>query len=667
MKKHLFLLSSVFAVLSLQAQATMSVASNTGVKVKTGTTLYVGGEMKVANYTDTSKKVSNEGNIKITEKLTNENSTGDNFVNELPSTGNYGQLIINNGVTNVNVGQIASTLKFKSGFNFYPISIPYTNVTAQNIVEDLSLNANQAFGGYTSGAYGWDGNRVPNNALFIWDNDKYQYTHLASNYQFGTEEANGKYYAINNSDLSKAGKLDLSNPKTIKGTPVKNEVSVTLKRYNTLENKYKRVGDTSASVLDNKNIGVNEYGEAYGSYIIDFATALPAGWANYYTDVNSNGVETTDFGLRVYNLGNPYTSNINIASSTANSQFWDNLDALVQYGHQDYNVDTNEVGSNVSGSYGGEFRAMTGQGAGDENLGFVAPFQTFAVKMNNSMPENVTFTFDDAMKTFNKPATAQGAFINSVFAKSNTQRAEIKQVGLDLYDANNNFTGVKTYVVASNVYEALPVEAKGKEIYDHTLNDELTGIYTLQENENGTVNEAFAKNKTYINGVNEDKYIAKPIHLVFQNGKGEYTFKARLNKNLLNNKNSFYFEDKKEGKVIKIDENFSYTFNINGTDKDRFILYWAALPTQEVTKDITEEYADTTVVFKDQNTYKVRFDKEMQRADVFVYSISGQLINVDKGVNTFNDYIVPVVGNASVYIIKIVGDNGKVVTKKIIK
>ncbi|MBN3662015.1 MAG: T9SS type A sorting domain-containing protein, partial [Ornithobacterium rhinotracheale] len=56
-----------------------------------------------------------------------------------------------------------------------------------------------------------------------------------------------------------------------------------------------------------------------------------------------------------------------------------------------------------------------------------------------------------------------------------------------------------------------------------------------------------------------------------------------------------------------------------------------------------------------------------KKADVFVYNSSGKLLSVAKNVDATKDYIVPVQANTTVYVVKVVGDNGSVVTKKIIK
>ena len=96
-------------------------------------------------------------------------------------------------------------------------------------------------------------------------------------------------------------------------------------------------------------------------------------------------------------------------------------------------------------------------------------------------------------------------------------------------------------------------------------------------------------------------------------------------------------------------------------------MYWAATPNNEKVEEVAKQEVNTTIVFKDVDTYKVRFDKGIKKADVFVYNISGQLVNTSRNIDASVDYIVPLKGNSSVYIVKVVGDNGQVVTKKIIK
>lgn len=644
MKKHLLLIATAFCVFSAKAQ-TMYVAPNTDVKIQSGALLYVSGGAKVDTYTDASKKVSNEGQVKITGGLQTSNDDGSSFVEEHIGAGKYGQLIVLNGIANT--GKISAKVKTpdNSRFVYFPLALPYSGVTATDVVKQLfGDNAvSSAFVNYVGGRGGFDKNRYKN-ALFVWNNEKYQLDHLTADYPIGQAGKQADYYAVN-AKYAVAGEL-ASAPKTLVGVPVNNDVTVTLNKY---------------SLKTKKNNDVNQWGEAYGSYISDFTMAQPNEWTNYHVLADQGKVNNTDFGARIYYLGNPFTSNINL--SKLGADFLNNVQAIVQLEQEGYTEEVNkgnastakDADSNVT-----TYQAITADGTGDVNrLAVVAPFQTFQVKMKESMPETTQVTFNDNVKTFEGPT--QGDLVNVMFGKQ-TNRS-INQLGLDLYTAKNQNTGARTYVVASNIYEAA-AKGKGTEIYNIAMSDKSMGIYTLQENEDGSV--AF-EDKTYINGVNADKYIAKPIHLVTQNLQGKYTLKARLNDALAANNNTFFFEDKKTGKVVKVTQNFAYTFTGNGTEKDRFVLYWAKTPEKALEQNLAKEQLSATQVYKEGNSFKVRFEKGINKADVFVYNISGQLISVAKGVSTSTDYVVAVKGNAGVYIVKVVGDNGKVTTKKIIK
>lgn len=633
------MIASVFAAVSLQAQTVVYVAPDTGVKVKPNTLFYVGGDMKVANYTNSVKKVSNEGKVKITKKLINSNNDGSNFVNEFPKTGEYGQLIINSNTSENNVGDITSVVRFNSNFNFQTIAIPYTGVTTESFVKEVfgleeSDDISNAFISH-SGNGKFVRNRYKN-PLFYWNNETYTLDNLAQSDDLKGPE---KEYAV--SSFSKLGDLQTALKTKLSGTPHKDNLSVTVTGY----------------VPGPTNKTTNKYGEYYGSYIFDFTKTIEKskGWGDYKQP--GDGVDNTvdKYGANIYHFGNPYTSNIDLSKGVG---FTGVGASIYQFQSNNY-VEGTSPGQRISYS---PITAATGEGAGDPAQ-YVRPFQSFYIKLPDLAKGSThQFMFKNEMKTFNLP---NNTVSNVLFTKNSSLRPIINQVGLDLYDTNG-FTGVKTYVVASDIYDAAQ-QGVGAEVYNVSMSDKDTGIYTLQENEDGTINEQLSVGKTYINGVNADKYVAKPIHVVFQNGKGQYTLKARLNESLENNKNAFYFEDKSTGKIQKVTKDFEYTFNVNGTEKDRFVLYWAATPNQEKVEEVAKQEVSSTVVFKDADTYKVRFDKGIKKADVFVYNISGQLVNTARNIDASVDYIVPLRGNSSVYIVKVVGDNGQVTTKKIIK
>ncbi|MRI62583.1 T9SS C-terminal target domain-containing protein [Ornithobacterium rhinotracheale] len=640
MKKHLFLIASVFAAFTANAQSpTLTVTSNTNVKVQNGALLYVGGKAKVENYTDTTKKVSNDGKIKITNGLTNGNSTdGKNFVNEFPATGQYGQLIVLNEGTNT--GSISSGVKFGKSYVFYPLALPYKNITAGDVVKQIwGIDGSSAFVAFQAGRNPKFPNFDPKryqNPLFFWNNDTYTLDQLASGDEIGKSGTEARYYAVSDYSSLNGARMDKIS---LSGTPINKAFDVTLNPYH--------VSD---------NFAENKWGEVYGSYISDFTMDKPTQWDKY--GLNDVKYENTgNFGDNIFFLGNPYTSNIDLKELINQSSAQSSIVALIQFTNvndvNNYNVGVNN--GTASNAYGKNMNGATGQGGGDANLFVVRPFQTFAVKTNAS----VTLKFNDDIKKFD---IAKAETPNNMFAKAGNDDFSLVQVGISLFTKDGQETGQKTYVAASDIY------AKRNEIvtelHNIALKDDNTGIYTEQDQEEVATRGG---GKLYVNGINADTYVGKPVKLVMQNANGAYIFKANLNKEAKESANKFFFEDKKTGKVIKIGEDFAYGFTSNGTEKDRFAIYWAAAPKANSVAESAKEATNTTTVFRVGNDFKVKFDKGIRKADVYVYNISGQLVSSAKAVDASTDYVVPVQGNATVYIVKVVGDNGSVVTKKIIK
>ncbi|MCK0203693.1 T9SS type A sorting domain-containing protein, partial [Ornithobacterium rhinotracheale] len=638
MKKHLFLIASVFAVVTANAQSTFTVKSNTNVKVQSGALLYVSGKATVDEYTDNgSTKVSNEGKIKITNGLENKNnSDGSNFVNEFPKTGEYGQLIVLNQGTNT--GFISSSVKFGKGYVFYPLALPYSGINAGQVVSQIwGQDGSSAFVKFEAGRDKkfpkFDPKRYEN-PLFFWNNDAYRLDHLVASDEIGKLGTQARYYVV--SDYSSLGgprkdKILLS------GTPINKEFSVTLNPYH--------VSD---------NFAENQWGEVYGSYISDFTMAMPSQWKKYgiNDEVYTN---TGNFGDNIFFLGNPYTSNIDLQQLFAQSSAQSSIVALVQFTNEDEGnkYDKNVNKGTASNAYGKNMNGVTGQGGGNTSLFVARPFQTFAVKTSGK----VTLSFNDNIKKFDIANTSTP---NNMFAKTSNSDYSFVQVGVSLYTKDGQETGQETYVAASDIYSKRNEDVI--ELHNIYLKDNNIGIYTEQDQEEVATRGG---GKLYVNGINSDTYVGKPVKLIMQNANGAYVFKAKLNKEAKESANKFFFEDKKTGKVIKIGEDFAYGFTSNGTEKDRFAIYWAAAPKASSVVDAAKEATNTTTVFRAGNDFKVRFDKGIRKADIYVYNISGQLVSSAKGVDASTDYVVPVQGNATVYIVKVVGDNGSVVTKKI--
>ncbi|SZD72557.1 Por secretion system C-terminal sorting domain [Candidatus Ornithobacterium hominis] len=636
MKKNLFLIAAFSGFVFSQAQvATAFVKGDTNVKVKQNTLFYVGGDVKVGSYTDNSNsKVSNEGNIRVTGNFTNENidsngRNGKNFVNEYVKGNHYGQLIIDGQVS----GEIEGDLELTNNIAYHPISLPFSNYTYEDMVRDAFAGKTVQYHGYNPKSNKkYDPNRYKN-PVFVWNNKTFTLDHVVNS----TRLTPGNYYAVNTMESTWGA---IRGQKTqYFGEPQAADVSITLTGYE----------------VPNK-LDLNAWGEAYGSYISDFTKEVPNGWNTNIS--GGNDLDGGTFGDNIFWLGNPFTSNVDLGEIS--NLLGGKVTAIYQgqsnkYTRKDGNGEAVHGKVNASLIY-------TKNGTGDASALKLRPYHTLGIKAEDlSKGETQNFVFKQAMKTFNIGSDTP----NTVLRRGNSASV-VYQAGMDIYDAQGNDTNSRFYVVAGDIYEA---EAKGEgiEIYNTNFNDAALGAYTLQEKEDGSVAENLVENKVYINGVNF-KYAGKPIQVVFNAPEaGNFTFKTRLNETLENSKYNFYFEDKKEGVVKKVTPDFEYSFTANGKETDRFVMYWMQTPSQLAPKEIEEVRTPQTIVFKDFDTHKVRFDSDWKSADVYVYSINGQLLYADKKVSTQNDYTLRLGNSTGVYVVKAVADNGEEVTKKIIK
>src|SRR5690606_15614828 len=97
---------------------------------------------------------------------------------------------------------------------------------------------------------------------------------------------------------------------------------------------------------------------------------------------------------------------------------------------------------------------------------------------------------------------------------------------------------------------------------------------------------------------------------------------------------------------------------------DRFVIYWNGYPDGVMgTED--NLIASRTIVFKDGQQYKVRFNDTWNSADVAVYDITGRIVYTANAVNTKFDHVLGL-KQPGVYVVKSKNQNGESELQKVI-
>ena len=618
MKKNLLFAALVIPLLSVSAQWTQTGGT---VKVMPNTLKYVTGNHNIQG----TAIESNEGNVNVRGDFAV--GTTATFRNEFTDAQAYGQLIIQNGQTVA--GEIVSEYALNDISPFFYMSFPFLTYTAETAANQAGLeNANwfnyTGTGNFYSQRY--------KNPIFSHNNESnYSEDRVASEILEVT-----KSHSIN-IGYAENDTATLDQVLEFKGTPNNLTANESVSVPSTID-----IPSSKAQ---------NSVGEWFYSYIFDPVVAAPVGWKEGITDVTNEG----NYGENVYYFGNPYTSAVNIQSFIESQ---DNIAAVFIDMEQAWNP---EVG-NVWGENNNYIVKTTdGTGDGDE-IYLIRPHHQIGIKADATTPVNFAL-FPEESKTFagdldGEVAPNYGQLLN------NRNFTPFYQIGMHLYDSNDMRTGNRFYVVASDAYQAAN-SGEGIETFNNWMEDDATGFYTLQENADGTISTEYAHAKAYINGVNATDYIALPIQLAFQAPEGgTFTLKPVFSDALSNSDHMFYFEDTQEGEIFEIDENFSYTFTTEGNELDRFRMYWNGVPEQLSVDEVS--LVSETVVYKDSQIFKVRFAKDWNKADVYVYNVMGQLVHSATQVDTSTDYVLPLRKQAAVYVVKTVGDNGTVTTKKIV-
>ncbi|TWP27808.1 hypothetical protein ETU08_07215 [Apibacter muscae] len=700
----LLLLGSIF----VEAQITST--NGASVYVSPNTLVYSTGDVKVSN---TSGVFTNEGNIEISGG-TITSSSADKFVLTYTDTSNYGQLIIKSATAAGSKADAGDTKEItvqknlleritdeltaqKSQINF---GVPFVNYTFSQLTKDITGNDNvtppslPCAPPWQEGARAYCYNKSQlwnSHPLFVWNyNNRLRWDPYDKN-QSHLEL--GKRYIVRSEIFKGVNPSSFTGVTNFKGIPY------------VAGQKENIPNSLPYQIVENYNFGngirESAYGVRYYTYLEDpFALKELETPGNKFSATTTNEeLEKVGFANNILYATNPYTSNLNLATLTNN--FDGMIGAAVSRGVTVYS----QANSREDALFYLVTRTVGGQLTGDiDQVTIIPPMSTFIIKTN---PENnktnldlfsqnasLAQTFDYPKKPISSTVTAASKTKVSSFSSSQVE---------DLYQLNL-IMSVEDKI--SNTYLATADEFTTGQFNDVEASlpfdgDVFTSVYTIPESKEGGINPGFENSKLYINTMNvASSKVAIPVGVnISGEDKGKrftFTSELRLNQvplsmnetNYPNPDAKFYFHDKATNIVKEIDQNFTYSVNLEDSTNDRFEIFWSdsgLISSEEVTNDdniINDTVVDdnnnslnnsntinSTSVYKSGSDYKVRFNSNWKKADITIFNVVGQLISNEKNVNTQIDYLLPIFDSySSVYVVVIVNSiTGEKIIKKIVK
>ncbi|MBA5628274.1 T9SS type A sorting domain-containing protein [Moheibacter lacus] len=638
------------------------------VKVQPNTLVYFGDNLNVTS--TTNAVFENAGNVKIDGDYVNPSATGANFVStwDVPSNNtSYGQVIINEASSSDRLTMEKGTID-PAVFNWGQFAMPFH-----------FANVDEAMGFLFGTSYSSSNNRYQK-SMMAWDNvQKPEFDHFNAG---ATLDANSPtaYYILNleyNSGNIKS--IMEANDKLAYRGVASNEAFLNIP-MNT--NMYHFGGVPWSNWKGKKNT----YNEKYQTYIDDKVRTV---------------ADDAGYGRNFFQFGNPYTSNIDLAyiGSPASPGYDDgnDIDGLLAVARvADLSYDGS--GSTSSAMVVATYNEATNVWGGDASALLVKPFEPFIVVLNTAATNtgNRTINFSDKLKTFSMTPNSLGSGVTTSkntgsdggemnedgngfgFSSTSTVRPKFYQLGLNLYKSNGAPAGNKAYVIVTNSGVTNGTDnALESEYSDFNAK---TGFFLAQENLDGTPVPSSTR-KMHINAVNM-AYVNKPIPVFFNRKSGDlngYYVKADLfyqdiftkvsgdETNFVDG-NSFFFYDRTEDVLMPITTEFNYYVDVSEKQvEDRYTVYWNGGPAfNKGEMELDETLASATVIYKDQQTHKIRFSDQWNSADIKVYDMSGRNIMSYKNVNTQADFELKL-PNTGVYIVKAESNTGDVYTQKIIK
>ena len=685
MKKNLLALGAIALGFSFNAQTLTYVDEGAKFYVSSGALVYSGGDWELN--ANTAATVENRGAIMIVgnyKKGTRSNaaSDGKEFVNVWTATNDYGQVQIlsSNGMTDalMTVQRPAAPTSYFGGS--FPISFPF---------KDQVNYVMTAFGLPTTSFKGTCGIDVNCGAsrydmtMHKWNNSKIHGDAVVSGANFKA----GDYYFLNLRSTSGLQPY-MTGIINYKGTPAPVAYAST-----GIASVIPSMTESAFSDLgyNDWKTKVNPYNEKYESYM------------GY---VNSTNKYT---GKNIYRFGNPYTSNLDLTAvdginawlritnasgnRTLKQSTTDLLikDFYITKRTPSYDVIWNPANgsTNVNADYYSAKFDGTNWVGNPEAL-IIKPLETFnlnfplldPIKLGSRIV-HLDVNFTDFHKTFKYPAVGTSTTVTApknammVAKKTSVVGRSAQTLSASTVDRshstvnNDGFYQAEVFLLKNNSVEAAPVYLVGTNYSDISAvaaqSTNKVFLYGMKAD-----STAEPTSQKLFSEFNSDTYVGKPLAVGFNNLVVGDNYQFRFNlyegsiftnvKDLTNG--AFYIKDNKNNTVKQISADQSYNFTADSSAMaGRFAFYWKEASVTGVSDGTlgtnNSNTKDATVIYKDGEDRKIRFENISSKANIQVYNMAGRLIDSVDNVSTSQDYTLRLSING-VYLVKVSYANGDV-------
>ena len=685
MKKNLLALGAIALGFSFNAQTLTYVDEGAKFYVSSGALVYSGGDWELN--ANTAATVENRGAIMIVgnyKKGTRSNaaSDGKEFVNVWTATNDYGQVQIlsSNGMTDalMTVQRPAAPTSYFGGS--FPISFPF---------KDQVNYVMTAFGLPTTSFKGTCGIDVNCGAsrydmtMHKWNNSKIHGDAVVSGANFKA----GDYYFLNLRSTSGLQPY-MTGIINYKGTPAPVAYAST-----GIASVIPSMTESAFSDLgyNDWKTKVNPYNEKYESYM------------GY---VNSTNKYT---GKNIYRFGNPYTSNLDLTAvdginawlritnasgnRTLKQSTTDLLikDFYITKRTPSYDVIWNPANgsTNVNADYYSAKFDGTNWVGNPEAL-YIRPLETFnlnfplldPIKLGSRIV-HLDVNFTDFHKTFKYPAVGTSTTVTApknammVAKKTSVVGRSAQTLSASTVDRshstvnNDGFYQAEVFLLKNNSVEAAPVYLVGTNYSDISAvaaqSTNKVFLYGMKAD-----STAEPTSQKLFSEFNSDTYVGKPLAVGFNNLVVGDNYQFRFNlyegsiftnvKDLTNG--AFYIKDNKNNTVKQISADQSYNFTADSSAMaGRFAFYWKEASVTGVSDGTlgtnNSNTKDATVIYKDGEDRKIRFENISSKANIQVYNMAGRLIDSVDNVSTSQDYTLRLSING-VYLVKVSYANGDV-------